>query len=70
MYVLCMHLCSYFCMHACIYICMYVSMYICLYVCMYVSMYACDERGARGPQKGPKGSLQELEGWAHSAQIF
>ena len=33
-------------------------------------MYVCAKSGARGPQKGPKGPLWEIEGWAHSAKIF
>ena len=52
------------------YLCMYIYMYVCKYVCIYVCMYACAKRGTRGLQNGPKGPPWELEGWAHSAQIF
>ena len=45
-------------------------MYVSMYVYMYVCMYACAKRGTRGLQNGPKGPPWELEGWAHSAQIF
>ena len=60
----------YVCMHLCTYVCIYICMYVSMYVYMYVCMYACAKRGTRGLQNGPKGPPWELEGWAHSAQIF
>ena len=52
-------------------ICMYACMYVCMYACMYICMYACKllKRGPRAPKRALR-VPQELEGQAHSVQIF
>ena len=59
-----MHICMYACTHVCMYACLHVYTYACLHVCMYAT-----KEGAEAPKRAHR-VPQELEGWAHSVQIF